>query len=241
MDKAYQNRMRIPSFSNTVLFFVLPLLLAACNAGSGGVYSAASTSGTGGSGPGLPPGPGTTDTTPPAVTITAPTTGTSYTATSTSVTVSCSATDNIALSQISWSNNQGGSGNLSVSGTSGSASFNIALVSGANAITVTARDMAGNTAQKQLTVNYTPPSTSNSVSLAWDAVSAPGLSGYRMYYGTTSRTYQQTLGQGASVGNVTTYTVMGLSSGTRYYFAVTAIDSLGNESAYSNETFKDIP
>jgi hypothetical protein len=43
------------------------------------------------------------------------------------------------------------------------------------------------------------------------------------------------------VGNVAAYTLMGLSNGARYYFAVTAFDISGNESGYSNEVFKDIP
>ncbi|MHB8535777.1 MAG: fibronectin type III domain-containing protein, partial [Sulfuricaulis sp.] len=83
---------------------------------------------------------------------------------------------------------------------------------------------------------------SNAATLAWDLpVNAVGLSGYRLYYGTATGKYQQAYGQGISVGNVTTYTLLGLSSGTRYYFAVTAIDNLGNESVYSNEAFKDVP
>jgi hypothetical protein len=180
------------------------------------------------------------DTTPPTVSITSPTTGSTYTASSANVTVASSATDNVGLSQLSWSNSKGGSGSQSVSGTSASGSFSIALSSGSNVITVTARDSAGNTAQKQLTISYTP-TISNSATLAWDAVTATNLSGYRVYYGTAPGTYQQAAGQGISVGNVTTYTLMGLSSGTRYYFAVTAFDTQGNESGYSNETFKDIP
>ena len=182
----------------------------------------------------------TPDTTPPTVSITSPTTGSTYTASSANVTVASSATDNVGLSQLSWSNSKGGSGSQSVSGTSASGSFSIALSSGSNVITVTARDSAGNTAQKQLTISYTP-TISNSATLAWDAVTATNLSGYRVYYGTAPGTYQQAAGQGISVGNVTTYTLMGLSSGTRYYFAVTAFDTQGNESGYSNETFKDIP
>ena len=107
---------------------------------------------------------------------------------------------------------------------------------------MTASDTAGNTAQKQLTVTYTATTTtSNSAALAWDAVTATNLSGYRVYYGTAPGTYRQCFGQGLSVGNITAYTLMGLSNGTRYYFAVTAFDTLGNESGYSNEVFKDIP
>src|SRR5438876_8592692 len=77
--------------------------------------------------------------------------------------------------------------------------------------------------------------------LAWDAVTAANLSGYRIYYGTAPGTYLQSAGQGPNVGNVTTYTVTGLSSGTRYYFAVAAYDTLNNESTYSNEVFTVIP
>jgi len=83
--------------------------------------------------------------------------------------------------------------------------------------------------------------TPNAAVLAWDAVTATNLAGYRVYFGTAPGSYLQSFGQGLSVGKVTTYTLMGLSNGMRYYFAVTAIDASGNESVYSNETFKDIP
>ena len=43
------------------------------------------------------------------------------------------------------------------------------------------------------------------------------------------------------VGNVTTYTVTGLADGATYYFAVTAYDSVGNESGYSNEVVYTTP
>ena len=83
--------------------------------------------------------------------------------------------------------------------------------------------------------------TSALTTLAWDAVSHPSLSGYRVYFGTASGTYLQPPGQGINVGNVTSFTVPGLSSGIRYFFAVTAFDTSNNESTYSNEVFKDIP
>jgi len=81
----------------------------------------------------------------------------------------------------------------------------------------------------------------DTATLAWDVVVHPTLSGYRVYYGTAPGTYLQLLGSGIDVGNATTHTVTGLSSGTRYYFVVTAYDSSSNESAFSNEVFKDIP
>ena len=81
----------------------------------------------------------------------------------------------------------------------------------------------------------------NTATLAWDAVTHPNLMGYRVYFGTAPGTYSQTAGNGVNVNNVTTHTITGLTSGTRYYFAVTAYDAANNESAFSNEVFKDIP
>lgn len=80
----------------------------------------------------------------------------------------------------------------------------------------------------------------NSAFLEWDAVSYPSLRGYRVYYGPDQGSYLQLRGRGIDVGDVTAYTVTGLISGRRYYFAVTAYDSSNNESEYSNEVFKDI-
>jgi hypothetical protein len=62
------------------------------------------------------------------------------------------------------------------------------------------------------------------------------LGGYRIYYGTSPGSSAQTI----DVGNVLTYTINNLSSGT-YYFRVTAYDTAGNESAPSNEASKTIP
>jgi hypothetical protein len=240
MEKVYHSRIRkFRLIRAVILALTLPVFFAACSAGTGG-YTA---NGGQNNPPQTPPPdqpPAPQDTTPPVINITSPTTGPSYETTNSSITIGLTATDNVGLSQISWANNTGGSGNTSVSGTSTNKSFNIALKSGANVITMSARDTSNNTAQKQLTVNYTVP-TSNTVTLSWDSVSAPNLAGYRVYYGTSSRSYLQSQGQGLSVGNVTTYQILGLSNGTRYYFAVTAVDSLGNESPYSNEAFKDIP
>jgi hypothetical protein len=68
------------------------------------------------------------------------------------------------------------------------------------------------------------------VSLAWDASVTPEVTGYKVYYGNSSGTY----GTPITIGNLTTYTITDLAAGT-YYFAVTAIDAQGNESAFSNE------
>lgn len=81
----------------------------------------------------------------------------------------------------------------------------------------------------------------NAATLEWDAVTSANLDSYRVYFGTKPGSYLQPSGQGVPVGNVTTYTVTGLSSSTRYYFTVAAVDKSGNESPHSNVVFKDIP
>lgn len=75
------------------------------------------------------------------------------------------------------------------------------------------------------------------VGLAWDAPTTnedgtplTDLAGYKVYYGTESTIYTESI----DVGSVLTYQVNGLSDGT-YYFAVTAYDTSMNESNYSNE------
>jgi len=78
-----------------------------------------------------------------------------------------------------------------------------------------------------------PASTSTSANLTWSA-STSNVSGYRVYYGTTAGSYAQAMGSGAPATG-TSYTVTGLESGKTYYFAVTAVDSTGRESGYSNE------
>jgi hypothetical protein len=89
------------------------------------------------------------------------------------------------------------------------------------------------------TTSTVPAPTTSTASLMWDP-STSNVAGYRLYYGTASRTYQQAKGSGIAVGNVTNYKVT-LTSGKLYYFAVTSIDSNGNESGYSNEVSKTVP
>ncbi len=77
----------------------------------------------------------------------------------------------------------------------------------------------------------------SSVSLSWDANSENDLAGYKVYYGTNSRDYQESL----YVGNITAYQIDGLKSDSQYFFAVTAIDLSGNESNFSDESGIYIP
>jgi len=79
----------------------------------------------------------------------------------------------------------------------------------------------------------TAPS-SGTATLTWDP--ATSATGYKVYAGTSSNAY----GAPVNIGNVTTFQIFSLLSGTTYYFAVTAYNSAG-ESGYSNEVSKSVP
>lgn len=69
------------------------------------------------------------------------------------------------------------------------------------------------------------------VTLAWDANTESDLAGYRLYYGLSSGVY----GDPVDVGNVTEYTLTGITPNVDVYYAATAYDTSGNESGYSEE------
>jgi hypothetical protein len=56
--------------------------------------------------------------------------------------------------------------------------------------------------------------------LAWDADTAPDIAGYRLYCGTSSGVYTQTI----EVGNTTATLVSNLTEGKTHFFAVTAYE-----------------
>ena len=77
--------------------------------------------------------------------------------------------------------------------------------------------------------------------LSWDSptTNADGtllndLAGYKIYYGTGSGNYSESI----DAGNVVTYEVDNLSAGATYYLAITAYDTADNESQYSDEISK---
>lgn len=95
------------------------------------------------------------DTTQPTVAITSPTSSGSYTTTSSSLSLGGTAADNVGVTQIRWASDRGTSG--IASGTTSWSVTGISLVSGANVITVTAADAAGNQTTATVTVNYSAP------------------------------------------------------------------------------------
>ncbi len=104
-------------------------------------------------------------------------------------------------------------------------------------ITVTATG-ASNTPQTiPVTLTLNPPATS-SATLRWDPNPESDLASYRVYRSNTQGIY------GAPVAVVpagtVTYQATGLQTGNTYWFTITAVDSQGNESGYSNEVQKSI-
>jgi len=83
----------------------------------------------------------------------------------------------------------------------------------------------------------TPPTThshssSGQAKLAWDPPDiSTDVAGFMIHYGTAPGYYSQDV----VVGNATTHTVSNLINGQTYYFTVTAYNTVGYQSIYSNE------
>lgn len=88
---------------------------------------------------------------------------------------------------------------------------------------------AGAAVAGEATLSWSAPTTYTNGSTMTD------LAGFKVYYGTAPGAYTQTI----DAGKVGTYKVSSLGNGT-YYFAVTAYNAAGTESAYSNEVSKSV-
>jgi len=77
------------------------------------------------------------------------------------------------------------------------------------------------------------------VTVGWDENPETNIAGYKLYYGTSSGNYTNTV----DVGFQTQYTLTNLQEGVTYFFAVAAYNTSLNESAFSKElVFKiDLP
>jgi hypothetical protein len=88
---------------------------------------------------------------------------------------------------------------------------------------------------------FSTPAHSAEVTLAWDPNTEPQLAGYKVYYksGSSGPPYDGTgPSEGDSpidVGDVAEFRLHGLTNGVSYFFAVTAYDTEGYETYYSNE------
>jgi hypothetical protein len=186
-----------------------------------------------------------TDTTPPAVSITSPTSNSTYSTSSSSLNMGGTASDNVAVTQVTWANNRGGSG--TASGTTSWSVAGIPLQSGSNILTVTARDAAGNTAADTLTVTYAPPDatppvlsdesasgiTNSSAVISWTTNEA---SDSQVDYG-TSAFYGSTTTLNSSMVISHSQTLSGLVQGTLYHYRVKSRDGAGNLAVSSDFIF----
>jgi len=68
------------------------------------------------------------------------------------------------------------------------------------------------------------------VTLAWDASASTNVAGYRLYYGTNTRSYQFVTNTGLALTQS-----VALPRRGRWFFAATAYDTNGLESDFSNE------
>ena len=111
----------------------------------------------GSDGPTEPKGNGA-DTQAPSVSITAPTAGAAFLTGEATVTISGTSSDAVGVVRVDWSVSGGASG--TATGTTSWNVTDIALAPGANTISVTAVDEAGNSSSDQLTVtrDNEPPS-----------------------------------------------------------------------------------
>lgn len=75
------------------------------------------------------------------------------------------------------------------------------------------------------------------VQLEWDRNPETTVAGYRIYFGEESRNYTGIV----DTGNEVTGAVTNLVEGRTYYFAATAYDNNGAESAFSEEIWYTIP
>jgi len=76
------------------------------------------------------------------------------------------------------------------------------------------------------------------ITIAWDFKTGDKISGYRVFYGLSSKKYKNCVDIGApteSSPGVMKYTLIGLDRGKRYYIAVIAYDKNNNESSLSSE------
>lgn len=93
----------------------------------------------------------------PTCTITSPTSNPTYdNGSSSTISLAGTASDDVEVTQVTWSNDRGGSG--TATGTTSWSISNITLQSGQNVITVTAHDEDENTGTDTITVTYTPSS-----------------------------------------------------------------------------------
>ena len=90
-------------------------------------------------------------------------------------------------------------------------------------------------------IGMAPAGWAGQATLTWNANTEQDLWGYKIYHGTSPGSYSDSVLTGlTATPDFPQYTVINLTDGSSYYFVVTALDTFGNESAFSNEVSKTI-
>jgi hypothetical protein len=84
-----------------------------------------------------------------------------------------------------------------------------------------------------------PNGSTGNVRLTWRGNQEPDLAGYKLYIGTASGLYNFA-GSPFSINNATNSTAFNLPKGQTYFFALSALDTAGNESVLSAEISKSL-
>ena len=180
-------------------------------------------------------GSGGADTTPPTVTITTPTANPTFATSSSPLTLGGTAADDVGVTQVAWANSRGGSG--TATGTTSWTASGIALQTGSNVLTITARDAAGNTTTDTVTVTFTDtttptvtittPTANPTFATGNAALTLGGTAADNV--GVTQVTWTNSLGGSGTATGTTSWTVSGiaLQLGANV-LTVTARDAAGN-------------
>jgi hypothetical protein len=93
----------------------------------------------------------------PGITVTGPTLLSIYSSTSSPLLVTLSATDDVGVAAVRWTNSEMGADGSATPGPGTAWTADIPLILGSNTLTFTASDPSGNAATDTLTVNFLPP------------------------------------------------------------------------------------
>ena len=194
------------------------------------------------------------DITQPTVTITSPTSNPTYSTGTSPLTIGGTASDALGVTQVTWVNDRGGSG--TATGTTSWSASGIVLQTGSNVLTVTARDLAGNTATDTLTVTFSDttapvatiasPTSNPTYSTTTSSLTLGGTASDAV--GVTQVTWANNRGGSGTATGTTSWSASGivLQSGSNV-LTVTARDAAGNTASdtltvtFTGFTFTDDP
>jgi hypothetical protein len=178
------------------------------------------------------------DTVPPSIAISVPTASSTHATSASPLSVGGTASDNVGVTQVTWSNAATGGTGTAAGTTTWSAS--IPLAAGSNLITVRARDAAGNAATDAITVTYSPSAgdatkpvltlaspTSNPFAATSEPLMVSGSASDDVAVATVTWSNAATGESGTATGTTTWSASVPLAAGSNA-ITVTAVDASGN-------------